>query len=111
MVDIGVRLPKFSELPVFELTGEHYAWDVWGRDDQLGMVNLLTPDRVLRAASLVKQGRIINIEPSKGMPAPNNPRKVSYEHHIGISRTGRSDYVDHWQLHGGWSHLDGLRHH
>src|SRR5260221_13359236 len=55
MVDIQVALPKFSELPVFEQTGERYAWDVWGRDDELGMVNLLTPERVRHAVSLVKQ--------------------------------------------------------
>src|SRR5437868_9492743 len=108
MVDVvnEVKLPKFSELPVIELTGEHHAWDVWGRDDQLGMVNLLTPERVKHAATLVRQGRVINVEPSKGIPPPNSPSKVTYEHHINLSRTGRSDYVDHWSLHGGWAHLD-----
>lgn len=42
-------LPKFDELPTFEdMPG--CAWTVWGKDDQLGTVNLLTPDVVARAA-------------------------------------------------------------
>ena len=42
-------LPAFDELPNFnEFKG--CAWDVWGRDDQLGTINLLTPDVVQRAA-------------------------------------------------------------
>ena len=104
------KLPQYTELPIFEKTGERHAWGVWGKDDQLGMVNLLTPERVKHAASLVKKGKIINIEPSKGIPQFSSPSKVTHEHHINVSRTGRSDYVDHWNLHGGWGHLDSFRH-
>jgi len=43
------NLPKFNELPNFEeYTG--CAWDVWGKGDQLGTVNLLTDEEVVRAA-------------------------------------------------------------
>lgn len=106
-----VKLPKFSELPVFEETGEHYAWDVWGRSDEIGMVNLLAPERVQHAASLVRKGRVINVEPSKAIPPPRSPNKLVFEYHLNIGRTARSDYVDHWPFHGGWAHLDGLSHH
>jgi hypothetical protein len=43
-------LPSFKELPNFN---EHpgCAWDVWGKGDQLGTVNLLTNEVVKRAAS------------------------------------------------------------
>lgn len=42
-------LPSFDELPDFH---EHSgcAWGVWGQDDQLGTVNLLTDDVVKQAA-------------------------------------------------------------
>src|SRR4051794_6913205 len=53
-------LPKYADLPVIEKTGEHHSWNVWGKDDQLGMMNLLTSERVLRAASLVKKGKVFN---------------------------------------------------
>jgi hypothetical protein len=44
------NLPSFKELPDFH---EHLgcAWNVWGKDDELGTVNLLTDDVVKRAAS------------------------------------------------------------
>lgn len=43
------KLPVFDELPKFEnLTG--CAWGVWGPEDQLGTVNLLTDEVVKRAA-------------------------------------------------------------
>lgn len=42
-------LPTFDELPRFqEFNG--CAWEVWGKDDQLGTINLLTEDVVQRAA-------------------------------------------------------------
>ena len=39
-------LPKFSQLPLVGQTGERHTWGVFGKDDQLGTVNLLTPERV-----------------------------------------------------------------
>ena len=44
------KLPNFDELPKFhEMAG--CAWDVWGKGDQLGTVNMLT-DAVVRRAAL-----------------------------------------------------------
>ena len=48
-VKVTKALPSFDELPKFhELTG--CAWKVWGTDDELGTVNMLTEDVVQRAA-------------------------------------------------------------
>src|SRR3954466_5415837 len=33
-------------------------WGRWGKDDQLGTLNFITPETVKRAASLVRQGKI-----------------------------------------------------
>ena len=30
------QYPKFRELPTLPESPERYAWDVWGRDDQVG---------------------------------------------------------------------------
>lgn len=47
--DENGTLPSFDELPKFhELSG--CAWNVWGKGDQLGTVNLLTNAMVKRAA-------------------------------------------------------------
>ena len=47
------QIPSFDELPKFhEFTG--CAWGVWGKDDQLGTVNLLTEAVVAEAVKEVK---------------------------------------------------------
>ena len=47
------NLPTFDELPNFyEYTG--CAWGVWGEDDQLGTINMLTEDVVKDAAKEIK---------------------------------------------------------
>lgn len=43
-------LPSYDELPMFK-NFPGCAWAVWGADDQLGTVNLLTEDVVQRAAA------------------------------------------------------------
>lgn len=46
-------LPKFDQLPTFkEFSG--CAWEVWGKDDELGTVNLLTPEVVKEASKEIK---------------------------------------------------------
>ena len=42
-------LPTFDELPAYK-NFPGCAWDVWGPDDQLGTVNLLTESVVKKAA-------------------------------------------------------------
>ena len=42
-------LPTFDELPAYK-NFPGCAWAVWGPDDQLGTVNLLTEDVVKKAA-------------------------------------------------------------
>lgn len=46
-------LPAFDDLPAFkDFSG--CAWEVWGKDDQLGTVNLLTDDLVKEASKEIK---------------------------------------------------------
>lgn len=43
--------PKFSEFPL-QKDGPHgNAWGLWGPDDQLGTLNLLTDDIIAKAAA------------------------------------------------------------
>ena len=49
--DSARAVPPYHELPVLPTTNERHAWDVWGRQDSLGSVNRLTPDRVLAGVS------------------------------------------------------------
>ena len=47
---VPVSLPRFDELPHYkDFAG--CAWNVWPEDDELGTINLLTQEVVLRAAN------------------------------------------------------------
>ncbi|KAI0339748.1 hypothetical protein BDW22DRAFT_1431625 [Trametopsis cervina] len=68
-------LPTFDELPNFhEYTG--CAWSVWGDDDELGTVNLLTKKVVAEAAREIQLGEMINLN----LPL-NFPGKASVDEH------------------------------
>lgn len=43
-------LPDYDELPVKPGKPPHSAWGLWGDDDQIGAINLLTLDRVIEGA-------------------------------------------------------------
>jgi kynurenine formamidase len=103
-------LPKFSQLPLVGQTGERHTWDVFGRADQLGTVNLLTPERVKRAAALVRTGKVINLNLPLNFPITlYGGFRTGYRHHIEVNRGGRDDYVDNFAMQGS-SQWDSLRH-
>ncbi|KAJ8595833.1 hypothetical protein M405DRAFT_782599 [Rhizopogon salebrosus TDB-379] len=59
--DIGRVLPTFDELPSFH-NFKGCAWEVWGKDDELGTINLLTPEVVARAAKEeIRLGRTVSL--------------------------------------------------
>lgn len=103
-------LPKFSQLPLVGSTGERHTWDVFGRGDQLGTINLLTPERVKHAATLVRTGKVINLNLPLNFPITlYGGFRSGYKHHIEINRGGRDDYVDNFAMQGS-SQWDSLRH-
>ncbi|TCD71669.1 hypothetical protein EIP91_005435 [Steccherinum ochraceum] len=64
----ATKLPSFDELPNFEdFTG--CAWGVWGKDDELGTINLLTEEVVKEAAKEIKLGKSICLNWPLNFPA------------------------------------------
>ena len=59
----STSFPSRKELPkISEQAPEGAAW-VWGSDDQLGRINLLTPTRVAAAAKdNIKDGDIVSLK-------------------------------------------------
>lgn len=53
-------LPSYAELP--EIDGVRVAWGLWGEDDRLGCLNLLTPEKAVRAAGLVHTGAVFPLD-------------------------------------------------
>jgi len=53
------------------------TWGDWGRDDQIGRLNLLTPDKVLKAVAEVKEGRTFCLSLPLDYPGGTvvNPRR------------------------------------
>ena len=104
-------LPKFGELPYVGETQERHAWEVFGPEDQLGSVNLLTPERVKLAAGLIRTGQVFNLSLPLNFPITlyGGFRSKGYRHHIEVGRGGRDDYVDNFAMQGS-SQWDSLRH-
>jgi kynurenine formamidase len=52
-------------------------WGRWGDDDDLGTVNLLTPERVSKATALVRTGRTLSLARTiRTSPSADNPQPV-----------------------------------
>ncbi len=87
---------------------EYNNWGRWGADDELGTMNLITPEKTREAAALVQKGITVSLahNPIPGV-APDNP-DVAFNHTMG--RTLRSDTYE-FTYHGyGVSHIDALCH-
>ena len=105
-----MTVPRYDELPVIEATGDAHAWDVWGRDDEVGSLNRLGPAQVAAAARLVRDGRVINLTLPLDEPSPGlSDGREGYRHHIEATRQGRDDSLDNFYLQFS-SQWDGLRH-
>jgi kynurenine formamidase len=50
-------LPHYDELPAAPQGGRS-AWGLFGPEDNLGLINLMTPERVVEAARLVRRGAL-----------------------------------------------------
>src|SRR5918911_65439 len=92
---------------------ERRNWGRWGDDDQVGAVNLITPEKRVRAAGLVRSGRAVSISREfPKTPAPNNPTPA--QHYMGrLERGSGGGAIDYYGIsyHGtATTHLDSLCH-
>jgi kynurenine formamidase len=86
-------------------------WGRWGDDDQLGALNLVTPDVTAAAAATVRTGRTVSCARALNtLPAVDNPNPVAH-HMIGTFTEGwGADYLA-LAPHGfATSHIDALSH-
>ena len=66
--------PLPTEKEVTAWIRERRNWGRWGKDDQKGMINLITPAKRAAAARLVRTGRSVSLSrPFPKDPGPNNP--------------------------------------
>ncbi|HEY8491533.1 MAG TPA: cyclase family protein [Dehalococcoidia bacterium] len=103
------NLPAYHQLPVREGAPAGSAWGVFGDDDQVGTVNLLTPDVVRHAAGLVRQGRVFALNAPVDLLNPPLYGRGAPRHTLVEGQNSRDDYLDNFwpQASSQW---DGLRH-
>jgi len=86
-------------------------WGRWGERDQLGTLNLITPEKRVASARLVRSGRRISCARSlPTQPAPDNPQPVV---HLMLATASEGWGGDYFALapHGfSTSHIDALCH-
>ena len=69
MTDEGTELPDYADLP-HAPHGARSAWGLFGTDDNLGLVNLMTADRIAGAARLVRRGQVFCLDMPLGSVSP-----------------------------------------
>jgi kynurenine formamidase len=84
-------------------------WGRWGRDDNAGTVNLITPEKRKRAAGLVKSGRAVSLSyPINTVGGPGNWNPA--QHFLRTGPWGSVDYIG-LLFHGyATTHVDALCH-
>ena len=89
-------------------------WGRWGKDDQLGAINLVTAEKRLEAVALVKKARTVSLSrPFPKNPAPNNPTPAMHWMRKLGRRFGVSGVIDFYGIsyHGqAATHIDALCH-
>jgi hypothetical protein len=58
-------LPRYDDLPAAPQGGRS-GWGLFGPDDQIGLLNLQTPERVVAAARLVRKGAVFPLNAPLG---------------------------------------------
>jgi kynurenine formamidase len=105
-------LPTQEEV-VDWIRGKRRNWGRWGKDDQRGTINLITPARRAAAARLVKSGRSVSLSrPFPTTPGLNNA--LPAQHYMKTMARGKGGFAaDYYGIfyHGVAStHLDALCH-
>jgi kynurenine formamidase len=103
------NLPSYTDLPVKAGAPAGSAWGLFGDDDQLGCLNLLTAERVVAAARLVRRGAIYPLNLRIDEPNPPLFGRGAPRVEFVTGEVHRDDYLDNFwpQASSQW---DSLRH-
>src|SRR5260370_5620294 len=74
------KQPLPSEKEVLGYIRERRNWGRWGKDDQAGALNLVTPAKRAAAARLVRSGRSVSL--SRPFPKEPGPNHALPAHHF-----------------------------
>ena len=104
-----------TEAEVLGYLTDRRNWGRWGKDDSAGTVNLITPEKRVAAAGLVKSGRTVSLSrPLDKTMGAHNPRPV--QHYMtrspveGAPVGAAGDYFGIYHHGMTMTHLDALCH-
>jgi kynurenine formamidase len=104
------RLPSYDELPYKPGNPPRSSWGLWGDDDQLGTINLLTPERVAAAAKLARKGAVFALNWNLEKPSTPLFFRQTLRHTItNPGGSGHDDIYENWNTQSS-TQWDGLRH-
>jgi kynurenine formamidase len=107
------KIPKFSDLPVKPGAPEGSSWGVFGDDDQVGCFNFLTPEGIVAAARLVREGKVFRLDNPVNYASPPLGGRATTKHsvtsHEQLGILGFDDLLDNYNTQEG-SQWDGLKH-
>jgi kynurenine formamidase len=74
-------------------------WGRWGQEDELGTLNLIDTEKLLEAASLVKQGKVISLGADFGPDGPQlgnvSPLRINPLHFMSVDGGDGESYASH----------------
>lgn len=109
--DTTSNLPDYDELPVRPDVPAGSSWGLWGDEDTLGTLNLLTPERVQAATSLIQRGATFPLDWDLGLPNPPFFGRPPLSMEVTVSPqhgNGENDFIAFNPQ--GSSQWDGFRH-
>ncbi|KAH8731610.1 hypothetical protein GQ44DRAFT_736039 [Phaeosphaeriaceae sp. PMI808] len=105
----STKFPTRKELPEIPGAPPEAAW-VWGKNDHIGRLNLLTPTRVSAASKEIKSGEIVPVNLPLNVPNKPSFGRETFKHKIKTLLEGRI-YDDLYNMNTqSGTQWDGFRH-
>jgi kynurenine formamidase len=107
-----VDLPKYCDLPVDPAMPPRSAWGVWGKDDELGTINLLGPEQAKRGIAAVQSHQVFSLNWKLEEPNPPFYGRRAIAHHPFPNEGGFDDSYDSFypQSSSQWDALCHVKH-
>jgi kynurenine formamidase len=109
------KIPSYDDLPVRAGAPAGAAWGVFGDDDEVGTINLLTPECVIAASSSIRSGKVFALNLPINIPDPPLFTRGKHTHTVKIFPNAEfvlDDYLDNFypQASSQWDALAHVKH-